>query len=96
MHDKLNIQSSDFVAYETQSLMLAEYFRTSSSAANLENLTRWFLTTSFNEELRGKSDVYVSNLLKAISLNRAAGKSSLDLRLKLSVDDLLEKKIHTG
>lgn len=90
--DSFFIYNSEFLAYELQILALLLFFRDDDSK-NLDVLRKWITTTTFNEELRGKPDNYVTNVLKAVrELKKTAEQPALQLRLKLSADDLLEKK----
>jgi hypothetical protein len=65
LRTEFKILSSDYVPYETQVLVLAKYFNTEmrTQAADL-TVRHWYITSGFNEELRGKADVYVSALLR--------------------------------
>jgi len=89
---KFNVYNSEFIAYELQLLALVSFFRDDDST-NLDVLRKWITITNFNEELRGKPENYVSNVLKAVrELKKNPKQNALQLRLKLSADDLLEKK----
>jgi hypothetical protein len=93
---ELNIFSSEYIAYELLLLGLLTYFK-QDDQTNSKILRAWFMTALFNEELRGKADSYVSNVLQAVRNLRAdAEQPYLNLRLRLTADDLREKKFKRG
>ncbi len=93
---RLNILSSEYIAYELLLLGLLTYFK-NEDQTNSNVLRAWFMTALFNEELRGKADSYVSNVLQAIRNVRSEPEQPyLNLRLRLTVDDLREKKFKKG
>jgi hypothetical protein len=90
--DNFEIFNSEFIAYELQLLSLASFFR-DDIETNSDVLRNWISINNFNEELRGRPDNYVSSVLKAVrDLKNNRQQNALQLRLKLSSDDLLEKK----
>lgn len=94
--EELNIFSSEYIAYELLLLGLLTYFK-QDDQTNSKILRAWFMTALFNEELRGKADSYVSNVLQAVRNLRAdAEQPYLNLRLRLTADDLREKKFKRG
>lgn len=93
---ELNIFTSEYIAYELLLLGLLTYFK-EDDQTNSKVLRAWFMTALFNEELRGKADSYVSNVLQAVrNVRNEPNQPYLNLRLRLTADDLLEKKFKKG
>jgi Protein of unknown function DUF262 len=94
---RFRIQSSEFVPYEGQLLLLLAAVGTGTSTENEQDLIeRWFWSVGFNEALRGKPDHYV---VRAISSWRQLieGKvRGLEPRLKTVSSDFLERRVISG
>lgn len=97
LRNNLQIWSSKFVPYEGQLLLL---FKTiGMQEANEDDaklIIRWYWATGFNESLRGKPDHYVVRALenwKGLVRGEIRG---LEPRLKLTVMDLLERRLVSG
>lgn len=97
LRDEFNISSSDYVPYETQILVLSKYFNTEKRSPSSDKaLKRWFITTGFNQELRGKADTYVSALIHAAEELAEGNIEALQLRVKIVDADLLDKRFIRG
>ncbi|HWO18555.1 MAG TPA: DUF262 domain-containing protein [Kofleriaceae bacterium] len=94
----LHIKSYAFVPYEGQFLMLSRFFSDSGSPsdAQLRTLTRWFWSTSFSEELQGRSDNQIANNVIEMGEFRSGAKTRLRFSLKLTSETLLKRKFRRG
>lgn len=93
---ELNIHNSDFVPYETQILAFARFFNSHPVPEAVQQLKKWFLMTTFNEDLRGRSENYISNVFKSIDALSKDATTPLDLRIKLTRQDLIDKRFKRG
>jgi hypothetical protein len=66
LRDELQIFGSDFVPYEGQLLTLFNIFSKSLSVSDSqkEGLRRWFFSVSLSEKLQGRSDNYVTRMIR--------------------------------
>jgi len=94
----LNIHSYDLVPYEAQLLALAKFFSQEQepSDAALKEITRWFWTTSFNEELQGRSEHQIAQLITAVDELRNGMRKYLPGQLTLNAATLKERRFRWG
>lgn len=98
LRERLKIESSAYVPYEGQLLVLfkAIGMGEAASVAELDALERWFWAAGFNESLRGKPDHYVVRAVEGWRALIAGQIRGLEPRLRLSVADFFDRRLIKG
>jgi hypothetical protein len=99
LHKHFFINSSDYVSYEGQIIVLAKLLRSALSPLSKRSIDaarKWFLITGLNETLRGKPDNYIAILVKSIDSSVDDESNLIRIRLSLSSSDLLERRFVKG
>lgn len=98
LRERLRIESSAYVPYEGQLLVLfkAIGMGEAESPAELIALERWFWAAGFNESLRGKPDHYVVRAVEGWRALIAGQIRGLEPRLRLSVADFFSRRLIKG
>lgn len=98
LREEFKILSYDFVPYEGQLLVLAKLFSL-VAVPDLDlraAVSAWFWSISFGEGLRGKPDHYVTRAIRATARSVEGRIESLDSRLNLRLEDLLDRRFIKG
>ena len=98
LKQECSIFSYDFVPYEGQLLLLIKYAISSgpSFEANINEMRKWFLCTSFNEGYRGKPDSYLVRDMKQIEKFAVGEAPPLTAKLTISEENFLDRYFTRG
>ncbi len=92
------MRSYAYLPYEGQLLALVKFLdiSTTTQTQATGEMVKWIWATSFNEELRGKPDHFVTRILDRVADLVAGNASALTTRLNLNTDDLIERRFIRG
>lgn len=91
----LNIYSYEYVPYEAQLLVICKLFIASGfkpGRAALSKVKAWLLRTSISEDLQGKADSVIVNLVRSVDALVRGESKAFEGRLELVADDLRLRK----
>lgn len=91
------MKSSDFIAYEAQVVILSHLFSRNRSATLDEIGRKWFLGSSMDESLRGRSDAYIASLVRSLSPPLVASEDKVNLeRVFIGAESFVERRMIKG
>lgn len=91
----LHMYTYEYVPYEAQMLVIAKLFLASNlkpTPSSLKTIERWFLRTSIAEELQGKADSVISNLVRSIDALVEGETRPFEGRLEIDPEELTTRK----
>jgi Protein of unknown function DUF262 len=96
--DEFRINSSQFIPYEGQMLVLVGIFLKTNKLdrARRNRLAAWYRATSLNEALTGRPDHFVARTIRAVQTAVLEGGSVDGLRVGLVPEELMDRRFLRG